>query len=59
MASDALEIMEQIYGIDVMDKFYVWHGFKKGGTPGGKFTGIYFFLSILYFFLSTVLLFLW
>ena len=46
--------MEEIYGIDVMDKFYVWHGFKKGGTPGGKFTGIYFFLSLPYFFLPNV-----
>ena len=59
MASDALEIMEEIYGSDVMDKFYQWHGFKKGGSPGGKFACKYsffychiFLFSLLFFHFS-------
>ena len=47
VANDALEIMENIYGSHVMDKFYEWHGFRKGGTPGGAFTGKYSFFSNL------------
>ena len=30
--------MEEIYG-EVMPKFYEWYSFKRGGTPGGDFTG--------------------
>ena len=36
--NNALKIMEEIYG-EVMPKFYEWYSFKRGGTPGGDFTG--------------------
>ena len=48
VGNDALEIMEDIYGTHVMDKFYEWHSFRKGGTPGGDFTGKSFFLPFIY-----------
>ena len=44
--------MENIYGIEVMEMFYKWHGFRKGGTPGGAFTCKYCF-SFLFLFCFT------
>ncbi len=38
VGNDALEILEKIYP-RVMDSFYAWYKFRRGGTPGNGFTG--------------------
>ena len=38
VADDALKMMGLVFG-DPMDFFYEMYGFRKGGTPGGGFTG--------------------
>ena len=38
--NDALEILEKMYPVEMIDEFYQKHNLKKSGEgPGGKFNG--------------------